>query len=53
MIQISCTGLLNIELNKVINVTFTRFNFENSLDCKFDWVQVSHDIVVLKEILFN
>ena len=40
LIQISCAWLINTTPGKVMNVSFTRFHLEGSLDCKFDWVQV-------------
>lgn len=35
-----CAWLIKAEENKVLNVTFTMFNVENSSECRFDWLQV-------------
>ncbi|KAH0948163.1 hypothetical protein HN011_006977 [Eciton burchellii] len=39
---LSCAWVLTTEPSKVLNVTFTSFNLEHSLDCKFDFLQI-HD----------
>lgn len=35
-----CAWLIKTEEDKVLNITFTKFNLEHSLDCRFDWLQV-------------
>lgn len=37
---LSCAWVLITESSKVLNVTFTAFNLEQSTDCKFDFLQV-------------
>ncbi|XP_011637168.1 cubilin-like [Pogonomyrmex barbatus] len=39
---LSCAWVLITESSKVLNVTFTAFNLEQSTDCKFDFLQI-HD----------
>ncbi|XP_012062648.1 PREDICTED: cubilin [Atta cephalotes] len=39
---LSCAWVLITEPSKVLNVTFTSFNLEQSTDCKFDFLQI-HD----------
>lgn len=36
-----CAWLIKTNITKVLNVTFTKFDLEASIDCKFDWLQVS------------
>ncbi|XP_031624566.1 cubilin homolog [Contarinia nasturtii] len=37
-----CAWLIKTDENKVLNVTFTKFNLEHSVECRFDWLQI-HD----------
>lgn len=37
-----CAWLIKTNEDKVLNVTFTRFNVELSLECRYDWLQI-HD----------
>ncbi|TGZ53188.1 Cubilin [Temnothorax longispinosus] len=39
---LSCAWVLKTDSSKVLNVTFTAFNIEQSTDCKFDFLQI-HD----------
>ncbi|XP_014605735.1 PREDICTED: cubilin-like [Polistes canadensis] len=39
---LSCAWVLVTNSTQVLNVTFTSFNLENSVDCKFDFLQI-HD----------
>ncbi|XP_050461753.1 cubilin-like [Cataglyphis hispanica] len=39
---LSCAWVLITDSSKVLNVTFTAFNLEQSTDCKFDFLQI-HD----------
>ncbi|XP_039305004.1 cubilin isoform X2 [Solenopsis invicta] len=39
---LSCAWVLITERSKVLNVTFTAFNLEQSTECKFDFLQI-HD----------
>ncbi|XP_029168402.1 cubilin-like [Nylanderia fulva] len=39
---LSCAWVLITEPSKVLNITFTAFNLEQSTDCKFDFLQI-HD----------
>ncbi|KAI4498132.1 hypothetical protein M0802_006618 [Mischocyttarus mexicanus] len=39
---LSCAWVLVTNSSQVLNVTFTSFNLENSIDCKFDFLQI-HD----------
>lgn len=45
---LSCAWVLITEFSKVLNVTFTAFNLEQSTDCKFDFLQV-----ILLEVFKN
>lgn len=36
-----CAWLIKTNHTKVLNVTFHKFDLEDSRDCKFDWLQVS------------
>ncbi|XP_076655704.1 cubilin [Halictus rubicundus] len=40
--DLSCAWLLTTQSTLVLNVTFTKFNVEQSTDCKFDFLQI-HD----------
>ncbi|KAL0113327.1 hypothetical protein PUN28_012468 [Cardiocondyla obscurior] len=40
--ELSCAWVLITEPSKVLNITFTAFNLEHSVDCKFDFLQI-HD----------
>lgn len=40
--NISCVWLLSTNSTKVLNVTFTKFDLEQSRECRFDWLQI-HD----------
>lgn len=35
-----CAWLIRTDENKVLNITFTKFNVEVSRECRFDWLQV-------------
>lgn len=35
-----CAWLIKTDEDKVLNVTFTKFNLESSRECRFDWLQV-------------
>lgn len=37
-----CAWLIKTDEEKVLNVTFTRFNLELSMECRYDWLQI-HD----------
>jgi cubilin len=37
-----CAWLLRTNTSKVLNITFTKFNIEDSSECRFDWLQI-HD----------
>lgn len=37
-----CAWLIKTDEAKVLNVTFTRFNLELSMECRYDWLQI-HD----------
>lgn len=37
-----CAWLIKTDENKVLNVTFLKFNLELSLECRFDWLQVNN-----------
>lgn len=37
---LSCAWVLNTNSSLVLNVTFTKFNIEQSTDCKYDFLQV-------------
>lgn len=37
-----CVWLISTNISKVLNVTFTKFNLEQSNECRFDWLQI-HD----------
>ncbi|GAB0086814.1 Cubilin [Sergentomyia squamirostris] len=37
-----CAWLIRVNSSQVINVTFTKFNLENSVECRYDWLQI-HD----------
>lgn len=39
-----CAWLIRTDEDKVLNVTFTKFNLEISQECRFDWLQVSVSI---------
>lgn len=36
-----CVYLIRVPYDKVINLTFTEFNLEQSSTCAYDWIQVS------------
>lgn len=36
-----CAWLIKTFENKVLNVTFSKFNLEHSRECRFDWLQVT------------
>ncbi|XP_077301904.1 cubilin-like [Arctopsyche grandis] len=40
--NIRCAWVIQTKPNKILNVTFTKFNLEHSADCLYDWVQI-HD----------
>lgn len=42
-----CAWLIRTNDTKVLNVTFTKFNLENSRECRFDWLQVRSWIKML------
>lgn len=35
-----CAWLIKTDENKVLNVTFKKFDLERSQDCRYDWLQV-------------
>lgn len=35
-----CAWLIKTDEDKVLNITFTKFNLENSRECRYDWLQV-------------
>lgn len=37
-----CAWLIATNVTKVLNVTFEQFNVEDSIECRFDWLQI-HD----------
>lgn len=37
-----CAWLIKTDEDKVLNITFSKFNLENSRECRFDWLQI-HD----------
>lgn len=39
-----CAWLIKTDEDKVLNVTFTKFNLEVSRECRYDWLQVSRVI---------
>lgn len=39
---LSCAWVIQTNSTKVLNITFTRFDLEDSAECQFDWVQI-HD----------
>lgn len=45
-----CAWLIKTNHTKVLNVTFQKFDLEDSRDCKFDWLQVNtrHDFSVFE-----
>lgn len=36
-----CAWLIKTRPDKVLNITFTKFNLEQSQECRYDWLQVS------------
>lgn len=36
-----CAWLIKTNHTKVLNITFTKFDIEDSRDCRFDWLQVN------------
>jgi len=48
---LSCAWVLITEPSKVLNVTFTAFNLEQSVDCKFDFLQVRLMLYIKREQL--
>lgn len=41
-----CAWLIRTDENKVLNITFTKFNVEASRECRFDWLQVKYFIFI-------
>ncbi|XP_059613843.1 cubilin homolog [Phlebotomus argentipes] len=37
-----CAWLIRVNSTKILNVTFTKFELENSFECRYDWLQI-HD----------
>uniref|UniRef100_A0A7G3AGB7 Cubilin n=1 Tax=Lutzomyia longipalpis TaxID=7200 RepID=A0A7G3AGB7_LUTLO len=37
-----CAWLIRVNSTKVLNVTFTKFKLEDSVECRYDWLQI-HD----------
>ncbi len=38
--NMDCVYLIRVPADKVVNITFTRFELEQSSTCSYDWVQV-------------
>lgn len=37
---LSCAWIIQTNSSKVLNITFTKFDLEQSVECQYDWVQV-------------
>lgn len=48
-----CAWLIKTNVTQVLNVTITKFNLENSQDCRFDWLQVEFIIDLFRDIFIQ
>lgn len=47
---ISCAWTIKTNEARVLNITFKRFSVEQSINCKYDWLQVSNNSLTHKAL---
>ncbi|XP_055842375.1 cubilin homolog isoform X2 [Episyrphus balteatus] len=46
-----CSWVIRTNETKVLNITFANFDFEDSVDCRFDWLQIHDGQTVASQLI--
>ncbi|XP_055914618.1 cubilin homolog isoform X2 [Eupeodes corollae] len=46
-----CSWVIRTNATKVLNITFTKFDIEDSADCRFDWLQIHDGPTVASQLI--